>query len=189
MSVHREEAAGLVHREWLADGPGDPREQAARRLLEFTAGAGTIFAYYAPFERQRIEELETALPHLAADLAAVRGRVADLLPLVRDFLYDPRFEGSFGLKSVAPVLAPGIDYAGLEVADGGAATRLLYDHLFKGDTRERVRRDLLAYCGTDTEALVALHRTLVRLAAPPPPAPPRATASGQLLLPGMLSEP
>jgi hypothetical protein len=188
MSVHRDGENGPAHYEWLADGPGDPREEAARRLLEFTAGAGTIFAYYAPFERQRIEELETCLPHLAADLAGVRGRIADLLPLVRDFVYHPRFEGRFGLKSVAPVLAPGIDYAGLEVADGGAATRLLYDHLFRdeGDraARERVRRDLLAYCRTDTEALVALHRTLLRLAAPPP-----MTASGQFLLPGLLSEP
>jgi predicted RecB family nuclease len=192
MSVHREDGGGLAHFEWLADGPGDPREEAARRLLEFTAGARTIFAYYAPFERQRIEELEAALPHLAADLAAVREHVADLLPLVRDFVYHPRFEGRFGLKHVAPVLAPEIDYAGLEVAEGGAATRLLFDRLFgsgSGGGGERVRRDLLAYCRTDTEALVALHRTLVRLSAPPPPpTTPPATASGQLLLPGLLSE-
>jgi predicted RecB family nuclease len=192
MSVHREEAKGLAHFAWLAEGAGDPREEAARRLCEFTAGARTIFAYYAPFERQRIEELEAALPHLAGDLATVRERLADLLPLVRDFVYHPRFEGRFGLKSVAPVLAPQVDYAGLEVAEGGAATRLLYEHLFgaaAGD-RERVRRDLLDYCRTDTEAIVALHRTLLRLAAPPaPPPPPRATASGQLLLPGLLSEP
>jgi hypothetical protein len=208
MSVHREDGTGLRHFDWLADGPGDPREEAARRLIEFTAGARTIFAYYAPFERQRIEEMEGCLPHLAPALAAVRERVADLLPLVRDFVYHPRFEGRFGLKSVAPVLAAEIDYVRLAVADGGEATRLLYGLLFEPagggkpargpaaagavdrEARERIRRDLLAYCRTDTEALVALHRALVRLGTPPPPpAAPQATASGQYLLPGLLSEP
>ena len=100
---------------------------------------------------------------------AVERKLHDLLPVVRNNVYHPRFNGSFSLKSVAPPLAPGISYAGLEIAGGGEASQMLYDLLFKGDgmkeaRKERLRRELLRYCRMDTEALVAVHRALVGLA-------------------------
>jgi predicted RecB family nuclease len=158
----------LTHNEWLADGPADPRETMARKIIEFTSGARTILAYHAPFERSRIQELMEHLPHLRAKLESVEARLVDLLPLVRDHVYHPRFAGSFGLKSVAPVLAPSVDYDQLEVAEGGAASQLLYDLLLKPDAmgereRARARRDLLRYCATDTRALAEVHRGLVEM--------------------------
>jgi len=171
LSVHRE-ARGrrLTHHEWLADGPGDPREAIARKLIEFTEGARTILAYNAPFERRCILDLAERLPRLAAGLEAVERRLRDLLPVVRDHVYHPGFNGSFGLKSVAPSLVPGrIDYAGLEIAGGGEASQMLYELLIRGvgmkeADRKRLRRDLLRYCRTDTEALVGVHRALVGVA-------------------------
>jgi predicted RecB family nuclease len=159
----------LTHHEWLADGPSDPRETMARTIVEFTSGARTILAYNAPFERGRIRELAEHLPHLRAKLASVEARLVDLLPLVRDHVYHPRLAGSFSLKSVAPVLAPGVDYGALEVAEGGEAARLLYDLLLRGDAmgereRARVRRELLRYCATDTQAAAEVHRGLARAA-------------------------
>src|SRR5262249_40130901 len=109
LSVHREDSRGrdssgsgrLSHHEWLADGPGDPREEIARRLIEFTEGARTILAYYASFECARIQDLKERLPGLAARLGAVEDRLRDVHPLVRDYVYHPGFKGSFSLKSVA----------------------------------------------------------------------------------------
>jgi predicted RecB family nuclease len=179
VSVHREGPGGdrsrapggdLIHLEWIADGPADPREALARKVIEFTAGAKTILAYNAPFEKQCIRHLIEQLPHLTAQLESVEQRLADLLPAVREHVYHPDFAGGFGLKRVAPVLAPDVRYAGGEVADGEMASRLLCDLLLKGDAieegeRRRVRGLLLAYCRMDTQALVQVHRTLARLAA------------------------
>jgi len=166
LSVHREGPGRcLAHHEWLADGADDPRETVARKLIEFTAGAGTILAYNAGFERRCILDLMEHLPRLAARLESVEQRLADLLPVVRDHVYHPRFAGSFGLKSVAPVLAPDVAYEGLAVAEGGMASHLLYDLLLKGDgmpegEKRRVRRELLKYCRMDTLSLVGVHRAL-----------------------------
>ena len=64
---------------------------------------------------------------------------------------------------------PGIGYDSLEIAGGGEASQLLYDLLLKGEgmkeaDKRRLRRDLLRYCRTDTEALVGVHRALVGVA-------------------------
>ena len=159
---------GLVVDPGLADGPGDPREAIARRLIEFTDGARTILAYNASFEARCIQALAEHLPRLAAKLGAVESRLRDLLPLIRDHLYHPAFNGSFGLKSVAPPLVPEIGYDSLEIAEGGQASRMLHNLLLKGDgmkeaDRQRLRRDLLRYCRTDTAAIVGLHRVLAGL--------------------------
>ena len=169
LSVHRQTDGGrLIHHDWLADGPGDPREAVAGKLIEFTKGAETILAYNASFERGRIKDLMEHLPHLASRLGVVERRLQDLLPVVRDHVYHPGFNGSFGLKSVAPSLVPGLTYGALEIAGGEAASQKLYELLFKSEglkdaDRKRLRRELLRYCKMDTEALVALHRALVAL--------------------------
>ncbi|TFH57961.1 MAG: DUF2779 domain-containing protein [Gemmatimonadales bacterium] len=170
MSVHREASGGkLVHNEWLAEGPGDPRETVARKLLEFTRGARCILAYNAGFEKRCIQEIGEHLPHLARPLDEVTARIEDLLPIVRNHVYHPGFRGSFGLKSVVPCMVPGIDYEELEVAEGGEAAQMLFSLLLRGDEmkkaeRARLRRELLKYCEMDTLALVKLHRQLQVLA-------------------------
>jgi len=90
----------------------------ARRLLEFTRGARTILAYNATFERRCVQELAKHLPGLTSRLGEVEEKIVDLLPIVRNHVYHPDFRGSFGLKSVAPCLVPGLDYQELEI--GGA---------------------------------------------------------------------
>ena len=169
LSVHREGPGHRLTHEWLADGSEDPRESVARKLIEFTAGARTILAYNAGFERQCIRHLMEHLPRLAARLESVEQRLVDLLPVVRDHVYHPRFAGSFGLKSVAPVLAPDVAYEDLEVAEGEMASQLLYDLLLKGDEmaegeKRRVRRELLKYCRMDTLALAGVHGALAGMA-------------------------
>ena len=99
----------------------------------------------------------------------MRGRLLDLLPLVRDHVYHPGFAGSFSLKSVAPALAPGFGYGDLEaVADGTAAAAALL-RLQRGQVGEAeasaLRGALLAYCRRDTEALVRVHGALRDLAS------------------------
>lgn len=83
-------------------------------------------------------------------------RFFDLLPLVRDHVYHPAFDGSFSLKSVLKALVAGKGYEDLdEIRDGELATRALEEMLDPQTTAERkreIRDRLLAYCGRDTRA-------------------------------------
>jgi hypothetical protein len=178
-SCHREKrGGGYEHVAWLADGPDDPRPEIAQRIVDACAGMATILAYNASFERKRLEELACApgvSATLAARLDAIRNRVEDLLPIVREYVYDPAFGGSFSLKTVVPVLVPGLSYADLAIADGDTASAVLEGLLFSdasGDScaaqrspeeRAQLRSALLAYCERDTWATVQLFEALQSL--------------------------
>ena len=168
-SCHVDDGAGHVaHREWLADGPRDPRPALAERLVEACAGARTVIAYNAKFERECIENLARAAPGLAAPLEAIAERLVDLLPIVRNHVYHPDFGGSFSLKRVLPALVPGARYDDLVIADGRAASAEVARLLLNGEEtaaeeRQAVRRALSAYCGLDTRGLVDLLACLRRL--------------------------
>ena len=169
VSVHLlDEAGNLTHREWLAGGIQDPRREMADRILEFTEGANAIVVYYQPFEEGRIRELQDALPSYADDLELVRGRLFDLLPVVRDHVEHPRLlGGGFGLKNVLPVLVPDLSYDNLEVAEGGTASAVLRRLVVDGDCPdadlEKTRGVLLDYCCLDTMAMVRVHERLKEL--------------------------
>jgi hypothetical protein len=167
-SVHAERASGIEHLAWLAEGPHDPRRSLAIALLDACLGARTVVAYNAAFERRIIGDLATACPDLSAPLMALSDRVVDLLRVVREHVYHPDFDGSFGLKSVLPALT-GQGYEDLAIAGGGLASaelvRLLFEPLHE-DERHELRRQLLAYCERDTWGLVHLLGRLRDLATP-----------------------
>jgi hypothetical protein len=171
-SYHEQAADGGVrHVEWLADEFEDPRDPLARAMIEACRDARVILVYHAPFESTRIKELAEALPDLADDLVDIRGRLFDLKKIVMDNVYHPDFEGSFGLKTVLPVLVPDLGYDDLEIQGGGDAmvdiARLLLEpESFAPGEREQLRTDLLAYCERDTLAMVRLLERLRELAGP-----------------------
>ena len=154
------------HRAYLAEGPGDPREELALRLLEATANAERI-VMYSSFERTRIRELAGWLPHLAADLGALQGKLVDLLPVIQHHVYHPRFAGSFSIKRVLNPMVPDLTYDDLAIVDGQVASVEIARLLFvahKVRDRDQLRRDLLAYCERDTWAMVRLLERLRELA-------------------------
>jgi hypothetical protein len=171
-SCHVEDAAGHVtHHAWLAEGPADPRPELAERLVTACAGAHTIVAYHAPFERQCIVQLAEAVPSLAAPLGSIAERLVDLLPIVRNHVYHPDFGGSFSLKRVLPALVPEARYDELAIAGGQAASLELARLLLRGDEiapaeREALQRALFEYCHLDTRGLVELLARLRLLARP-----------------------
>ena len=123
---------------------------------------------WSSFESNRLAELAAALPDHAKEIAAVRSRLVDLLPIVRGHVCHPEFGGSFSLKQVAPVLAPSVDYDDLDsVSEGGEASRALIGLALgafeSAAEKAAVRSALLEYCRRDTLALVELHRALGRL--------------------------
>jgi len=169
-SCHVEDADGrVVHHEWVAEGPEDPRPALAERLIQACASARTVVAYNAGFERRCIEQMAEALPSLAGPLGSIIARLVDLLPVVRNHVYHPDFGGSFGLKSVLPALVPELRYDDLPINEGDMASLELERLLFQGaevteDAKAQLRADLLRYCHLDTWGLVKLVRRLREIA-------------------------
>lgn len=168
VSIHVERDGGVEHHEHLAEPGEDPRRGVAEFLVRTLSDVDTICVWYEAFERGRIAELEESFPDLAEELKDIDAKVVDLLPIVRDHVYDEKFGGSFSIKRVLPALCPGEGWGDLEVAGGGLAAVLLERYLLRPEEVEDVqalRRDLLAYCERDTWAMVVLLRglrTLVR---------------------------
>ena len=169
-SVHAEERGALVHHEWIADGPEDPRAALAAALVEACAGAKKIVAYYASFERDCIRQLREAVPGCAKELERIERRLVDLLPVIRRHVYHPDFGGGFSIKKTLPALVPGLSYADLQVQDGEVATVELQRLLLRGaelpaDEQAALRHALLRYCERDTWAMVKLLEKLRSLVA------------------------
>ena len=155
-----------THQAYLAEGPGDPRGELAEQMLQATRGAERI-VMYSSFERSRINELAEQIPNLADDLHALAGKLVDLLPIVRNHVYHPDFQGSFSLKYILTPMVADLTYSDLAIVDGQVASveiaRLLFvAHLV--EDRDQLRRDLLAYCERDTWAMVRLVQRLYELA-------------------------
>ena len=165
LSLHVKRGEQVEHHAFLAEGPSDPREALATALIDAAQDCDVIYAYHASFEQQRIGELAAALPSREAELDAIRSRIVDLLPVLRDHVYHPGFRGSFSLKAVLPALVPELDYSDLDIASGMVASKELEEMLLgsapaSATEAQALRESLLAYCERDTLALVKLHEWL-----------------------------
>jgi hypothetical protein len=152
------------HHAWLAVGCEDPRPRIVEALIAACRGAVTVLAYYSPFERTCLTNLAEWVPARAEELMAIHDRILDLLPIVREHVYDPAFGGSFSIKRVLPALVPSLSYAGLTIGKGDVAAAELWRVMFSDmpeAERRHVSEALLEDCRLDTQAMVELHRALV----------------------------
>ena len=87
----------------------------------------------------------------------------DLLPVTRNNWYHRNQRGSWSIKAVLPTIAPELDYASLEVKDGGNA-QLAWGEAARADCdplrREALADALKAYCERETWAMVVVARKL-----------------------------
>lgn len=166
-SAHVEAADGTIeHREFLSLDGADPRRACAEALIAMLPPGGAVIGYNASFEKARILELAAAFADLADQLRAIAERVVDLLPVARANWYHRDQRGSWSIKAVLPTIAAELDYAALEVKDGGRAQEAYVEAITPGTSdarRAALDVALRAYCGRDTEAMIVLAR---RLAGP-----------------------
>lgn len=156
----------LVHHEYLHVDESDPRPVLIPKLLEACGKNGSIVAYYGQFESSRISEMADFSSEHKEHLEALTLRIVDPLPIIRDFVYDDLFHGSFSLKKVAPaILGPASSYDGMLVDNGTAAQRAFEELIDKSTSRER-RDELihasLDYCKKDTLVMVELVKWLFK---------------------------
>ena len=115
-----------------------------------------VYTYNATFEKVVLEECAHALPEFRLWVDSLARRYVDLLQPFRAFrYYHPAQRGSASMKAVLPTLT-GSGYDHLAIRDGDAASREYLRVTFgdaQADERDRVRRELEAYCGLDTEGM------------------------------------
>lgn len=170
-SVHiwDEPKASLIHKEYLHTDGSDSRPSLIPKLLEALGKDGSIVSYFSQFETKRISELaEFSFEH-STQLQGLLERFVDPLPIIRDFVYDNGFHGSFSLKDVAPaILGEDQSYQGMMIADGNAAQRAfeeILDSATSADRRSQLIQASLEYCKKDTLMMADLVKWLMREAS------------------------
>jgi len=149
----------LDHREYLHETLSDPRNPLLESLIETLGSKGTIIAYNAGFEKMILNKLAEWFPEYEQDIRLIIGRVLDQLIIFKKYYTDYRFKGSNSLKSVLPVLVPGMNYESLEVSNGTEA-QVTWNEMIQlppGAEKDTLIKDLLTYCGQDTLAMVEIH--------------------------------
>ena len=164
-SVHSLAAPGAapLHCSFLAEGPGDPRPTFIAELDKAVGLEGSILVYFAPFEKGVLQELADTFPAYRKRIESIVERIVDLnTPFSNFSCYHPDQLGSASLKQVLPALT-GLGYDELEIADGQAAGPKFMESV-SGDIfdeeSQKIRADLVAYCGLDTYGMIEIVRRL-----------------------------
>lgn len=160
----------IEHRGFLDLSGDDPRRACAEALVSMVPDAGSVVTYNASFERRCVRRLVELYPDLASALFSIERRIVDLLPIARACWYHRDQRGSWSIKQLLPTIAPHLDYASLEVGDGGAA-QTAYLEAIDPETadarRAELARALKRYCALDTEAMIVVYHRLVGHSAAP----------------------
>ncbi len=158
--IQREPEGELEHHEYLHEDNSDPRPHLIPELLEACSGSGSIVAYYASFEKNRIKEMADQFSDYSDKLNGLLDRFVDPLPIIREGVYDNNFRGSFSLKNVAPaILGDNYSYQDMVIPDGNATQRAFEELIAretKTDRKRELREAMLDYCKKDTFVMVKL---------------------------------
>lgn len=163
-SVHvvREPNAEPEHYEYLTDEMIDPAQGIATSLKSHIGDTGSVLVWNARFEASRNAEIGERLPEFADFMASINDRMYDLMMVVKKGYYvDSRFGGSASIKKVLPVMCPELSYNDLAIHEGGTASAswaTLTDPSTPPEAKEQLKKDMLAYCGLDTYAMIAIYR-------------------------------
>ena len=95
---------------------------------------------------------------------ALLARIKDLYKIIHKHYYHPQFHGSFSLKSVLPAILPEMTYENLEIQEGQLASLeylRMIDPSASTEEKQKIKKDLLTYCGHDTLAMVKIREKLL----------------------------
>lgn len=172
-SLHIDKGDGSKpeHKEFLPTEFCDPRRALALSLVRDIPKGVCSLAYNAQFEKGVLKRLAELFPDLSEHFIDIHNNMKDLMePFAKRDFYDWRQNGSYSIKKIQPILAPSIDdgYKAMasrgEISNGGEAMNAF--PAFATMSSEQIakkRKELLAYCGLDTLAMVKVLEGLKEL--------------------------
>jgi hypothetical protein len=121
---------------------------------------GTVFVYNASFEKGHLTKLAERFRSFKRPILSAIERIVDLYPIAREYFYHPLQQGSWSINSLLPAACPDLTYDKIEgVQNGSMAQEEFLEALALGTSIQRnsdIKRQLAAYCGLDTYAMVRL---------------------------------
>lgn len=147
----------LTHKEFLGKEGIDPRGELVRCLVEAIPKDACVMAYNKKFEKEVLRGLAKYCPEYSKELMNIHDHIIDLMaPFQKKHYYVREMRGSYSIKSVLPALVPELTYNGMDISEGGEASRLYAALPFMEDKQEvkKIRKALLEYCKLDTLAMV-----------------------------------
>ena len=152
------------HFEFLHTSSDDPSRALAEALQKYAGNTGTIIVWNKKFECKRNEEIGKRLPEFKIFMDSINYRIYDLMDVFsKQFYVHKHFKGSTSIKCVLPVLVPKLSYKDLHIQEGGTASqswdKIALSNISK-EEKEKIAKDLLAYCELDTYAMYAIWREL-----------------------------
>ena len=162
---YREGSDDLEEAHFLDVSGGDPRRAIAESLVKDIPFGSCVVACHMSTESGIIKKLAGLFPDLSDHLMSFE--YVDPQPLFqKGYYYVKAMGGSFSLKSILPALYPddpNMDYHNLdgEVKNGvDAMNAIARIHEMSGAEAEKLRQDLIQYCGLDTFAVVKILKKL-----------------------------
>jgi len=146
---------------------GDPAPRIAESLKEHIGAVGTVVVWFKTFENTRNRELASIVPQYADFFHDLVARTYDLMDIVDQQHYvHPDFHGRASIKKVLPVVVSHMSYGDLVIQNGTGAIEA-YRKVTKGEVTsielEKLKTDMLSYCGQDTLAMVRLWQEFRKL--------------------------
>lgn len=165
-----QEDGSVEHHEFLAPDGNDPRQALLTQLKEEIGTQGDIIVFNQTFEIGRFKEMAEDFPEHAEWIENVLGRIVDLATPFKNFhYYNPSQHGKYSIKKVLPAIT-GKSYSELEINNGGDASMLFFYSHVKPDSefsqgldKDKIRADLIKYCGLDTEGMIWILRELKKV--------------------------
>lgn len=152
--------AELKHAEYLHFENTNPGKPLIEQLQNDIGDRGSIIVWLQGFEKKCNETLAGMFPEHENFLLALNDRIEDLIiPFAKSMFVDKDFFGSASLKNVMPVLVPELSYKVLGIQEGGSASRIWMETIFKNkntNNRDKIASDLIEYCKMDTLAMVKI---------------------------------
>lgn len=157
------------HFEFLHRQDSDPGPDLLKDLVSQLGTEGSIVAYNKKFESSCLTQLGERFPEYAETIKAINARLVDPLPIFQNHIYDPKFHGTFSIKTVAPaLLGADASYEDMTIGDGAMAQVTLRNLITKnlGNNEEQIVEALLKYCHKDSWLMVELVRWLYAAISP-----------------------
>lgn len=156
-SLHiQDENNKVKHYDFLARRGKDPRPELLVRLEKEIGETGSVIVFNKTFEISVLKKLAEDFPKYESFIKNTINRIIDLAEPFKNFdYYNPIQKGRYSLKAVLPAIT-GKDYSDLEISDGiDASMRFFYSHIKPElNNLEKIRENLLNYCGLDTEGMI-----------------------------------